>query len=139
MKYSDKENHDIDSTYQISDVKWLKDKISKDEWENGKRKFSAKITKGIYSLVREFEITTHPSDKNVLIDQREKFKENTKLIHETDVKQLVDSMADGADLYYSYQDYKFYNKKYDKNNPNDPTRKAIFELKYSISKNSEKW
>ena len=129
MKYSDKENHDIDSTYQISDVKWLKDKISKDEWENGKRKFSAKITKGTYSLVREFEITTHPSDKNVLIDQREKFKENTKLIHETDVKQLVDSMADGANLYYSYQDYKFYNKKYDKNNPNDPTRKAIFELK----------
>ena len=129
MKYSDKENHDIDSTYQISEVKWLQDKISKDEWENGKRKFSAKITKGTYSLVREFEITTHPSDKNVLIDQREKFKENTKLIHEADVKQLVDKMADGADLYYSYQDYKFYNKKYDKNNPNDPERKAIFELK----------
>jgi hypothetical lipoprotein len=38
-------------------------------------------------------------------------------------------MADGDDLYYSYSDYKFYNKKYDKNNPNDPTRKAIFELK----------
>ena len=67
-----------------------------------------------------------------MIDQREKFKENTKLIHETDVKQLVDSMENGADLYYSYQDYKFYNKKYDKNNPNDPTRKAIFELKNYI-------
>jgi len=40
-------------------------------------------------------------------------------------------MEDGADLYYSYTDYKFYNKKYDKNNPNDPDRKAIFELKNS--------
>jgi len=38
-------------------------------------------------------------------------------------------MVDGTDLYYSYKDFKFYNKKYDKNNPNDPTRKAIFELK----------
>lgn len=129
MKYLDKENKDIDPAYQISEVKWLKEKISKQEWESGKRKFTAKITKGTYSLVKEFEITTHPSDKDVLIDQREKFKENTKLIQEPEVKQLVESMADGDDLYYSYSDYKFYNKKYNKNNPNDPTRKAIFELK----------
>lgn len=131
MKYLDKENNDIDPAYQISEVKWLKEKISKQEWESGKRKFTAKITKGTYSLIKEFEITTHPSDKDILIDQRDKFKEDTKLIHESEVKQLVDSMEDGADLYYSYTDYKFYNKKYDKNNPNDPDRKAIFELKNS--------
>ena len=128
IKYFDSENKPVDVSYTISEVKWSKETINKIEWGEGKRKFKAKFSKGKFTLIREFEIQTHVSDKDVLIDQRKKFKENTRLIQEPDIKQLVEKMENEAELYYSYKDYKFYNKKYDKDNPDDPERKAIFEL-----------